>query len=155
MISNCCLVHILFLFSLQSVLCLFLPPFTPHLFWLLALKLIVMLRVVCQSWWWICLWVEGADFPWVVFLLFLSLSLGLVPSLLTWSTHAIKGTVYSLFCPPTHQPSGPHLQPGPTSPVGSHASLSFWLDSSQFCIGEDHLPIHYIQMISYNSCITC
>lgn len=25
-----------------------------------------MLYVVCQSWWWICLWVERADFPWVV-----------------------------------------------------------------------------------------
>lgn len=33
---------------------------------LYALKLIVMLCVVCQSWWWICLWVERADFPWVV-----------------------------------------------------------------------------------------
>lgn len=43
---------------------------------LYALKLIVMLCVVCQSWWWICLWVEGADFPWVASL---SLSLSFFP----------------------------------------------------------------------------
>ena len=49
---------------------------------LCALKLIVMRRVVCQSWWWICLWVERADFPWVVCLsLFLSYSFSFSPFL--------------------------------------------------------------------------
>lgn len=56
------------------------PPFLL----LCALKLIVMRRVVCQSWWWICLWVERADFPWVVFLhlsLSYSFSFSFSPSL--------------------------------------------------------------------------
>lgn len=76
---------------------------------LCALKLIVMRHVVCQSWWWICLWVEGADFPWVVLL-----SLPLFPSVSFYAFLLISPSNQTIRLPP-----GPPPPPFPYSAFGN------------------------------------
>lgn len=128
-----CLVYTVYIYIppvfLPCVPCLFLSH-TPFLL-LCALKLIVMRRVVCQSWWWICLWVERADFPWVVFL---PLSL-LLFFFLSFSLHqSIQSKITSL-------PSLP--PPALSTPAGCFIHLTSGFNSSQTWPGgaTDHCTI--------------
>lgn len=102
---------------------------------LCALKLTVMLRVVCQSWWWICLWVEKADFPWVV-----SLALSL-PLLYSLSSLTFLALLYAISLSNRREPLCPHFPlPALSTPAGCFRRLMSWFNSNQCWAGgvTDH-----------------